>query len=306
MTVRREPGEAPPDYLTVREAAERLRLNEKKIYELIKEGVIPATKAAGKWLFPRHLVDEWMLESTHGGALADRLIVTGSDDPLLTSAIASVAAQIIPDALLVYTPTGTRAGLDLLARRRASACAIHWGPAELADRLHPQMLTAYPGHREWTLVRLGSRRQGIMLGPRHAKAVGLSDVVKAGTRWTLRQQGSGTQHFLENRLLGDGLQILPAQVAGTALTEREAASTVARGLADCAPGVLSAATEFGLGFLPLGWECFDLVLPKKVYFLQLFQRLLAELRGLKMQGVATALAGYDLSALGKVLSLPAE
>jgi len=305
MSRRHESGDAPPDYLTVRETAERLRLNEKKIYELVKEGVIPATKAAGKWLFPRRLVDEWMLESAHGGALADRLIVTGSDDPLLAFTIGSLAAQLIPDALVLYTPTGTRAGLDLLARRRASACAIHWGPAELADRLHPQMLGAYPGHGEWTLVRVGQRRQGIMLGPRLAKASGLGPLTGAGVRWVLRQQGAGTQHFLENCLLRDQLQLAPAQIAGIALTEREAASAVARGAADCAPGVQSAATEFGLAFLPLGWECFDLVLPKQVYFLQLFQRLLSELRAPKAQAVAASLEGYDLSALGKVLSLPA-
>lgn len=305
MSRRLETGEPPPDYLTVRETAERLRLNEKKIYELVKEGVIPATKAAGKWLFPRRLVDEWILESAHGGALADRLIITGSDDPLLTLAIGSLAAQLIPDALVLYTPTGTRAGLDLLARRRASACAIHWGPAELADRLHPQLLGGYPGHVEWTLVRLGKRRQGIMLGSRIAQVSELRQLADTRLRWTLRQQGSGTQHFLENCLLRDQIEIPPARITGIALTEREAASAIARDSADCAPGVQSAAREFGLEFLPLGWECFDLVLPKKVYFLQLFQKLLAELRGSKVQGAAATLDGYDLSSLGKLLNASA-
>lgn len=303
MNRRRETGEAAPDYLTVRETAERLRLNEKKIYELVKEGVIPATKAAGKWLFPRQLVDEWILESAHGGALADRLIITGSDDPLLTAAIGSLAAQLIPDALILYTPTGTRAGLDLLARRRASACAIHWGPAELADRLHPQLLGAYPGHGDWTLVRMGKRRQGIMLGPRVAQASELSQLADTRLRWALRQQGSGTQHFLENCLLREQMEVPATRITGIALTEREAASAVARDSADCAPGVQSAAREFGLAFLPLGWECFDLVLPKKVYFLQLFQKLLAEMRGPKVQATAANLDGYDLSSLGRLLSV---
>ena len=64
-----ESSNHPPEeesYLTVRQLAQYVHLNEKKIYALIKEGRVPATKVSGKWLFPRRLVDEWLIESAHG------------------------------------------------------------------------------------------------------------------------------------------------------------------------------------------------------------------------------------------------
>ena len=51
----------PSPYLTAREAAAYLHLNEKTLYALIQDGGIPATKVTGKWLFPRALLDDWLL-----------------------------------------------------------------------------------------------------------------------------------------------------------------------------------------------------------------------------------------------------
>ena len=45
----------------------------------------------GKWLFPRKLLDDGLLESTHGGVLADGLRVAGSNAPWLAHGIARLA-----------------------------------------------------------------------------------------------------------------------------------------------------------------------------------------------------------------------
>ena len=84
-------------YLTVKQVAEYLQLNEKKIYALVQEGRIPATRATGKWLFPKQLVDDWLIETAHGGALSDRLVIGGSDDPLLAYAIGLLAGELGAD-----------------------------------------------------------------------------------------------------------------------------------------------------------------------------------------------------------------
>jgi excisionase family DNA binding protein len=300
------PSADEPAFLTVHEVAEYLHLNEKKIYALVKEGAIPATKAAGKWLFPRRLVDEWLLESTHGGVLTDRLIVAGSDDPLLAAAVAELSARLQGSALVALAPTGTRLGLALLAQRRANVCGIHWGPAAAADRRHAGLVRAFPGFRDWILVRMGRREQGVLLGESVKGAAELSDLIGPAVRWAMRQEGAGSQHFLSLALTERQLALADAAVVGRALTERYAAADVAQGRADCAPGVRSAAAEFGLGFLPLGWECFDLVLPKAVYFRHLFQQLLEVLRGAPTGSLAAALDGYDLEPLGRVIPIPEE
>ena len=293
-------------YLTVKEVAEYLHLNEKKIYALVKDSAIPATKAAGKWLFPRRLVDEWLLESAHGGVLTDRLVIAGSDDPLLAAAVAFLASRMEASALVTVSPTGTRLGLALLAQRRAHVAAIHWGPAAAADRRHPQLVRTYPGYRAWTLVRMARREQGILLGSAVAGTTELEALLRPGVCWALRQEGAGSQHFLETQLAERALGLSGQNVAARALSERHAAALVAQGQVDCAPGVHGAASEFGLSFLSLGWECFDLVLPKAVYFRHLFQAFLDILRGPEMATVAAALKGYDLEPLGRVLAIPED
>ena len=49
------------DLLTTSEAADYLRLGERKLYELVAAGAIPCSKVTGKWLFPRHELDVWVL-----------------------------------------------------------------------------------------------------------------------------------------------------------------------------------------------------------------------------------------------------
>ncbi len=50
------------EYFTTREVARYLKLNEKKVYTLVSEGQLPAAKLSGKWLFPKHLIDQWVEE----------------------------------------------------------------------------------------------------------------------------------------------------------------------------------------------------------------------------------------------------
>ncbi|MGD9710380.1 MAG: helix-turn-helix domain-containing protein, partial [Halothiobacillaceae bacterium] len=48
----RTPAGLPGPCLDTREAAAFLHLNEKKLYELAKNGELPAARVGGKWLFP--------------------------------------------------------------------------------------------------------------------------------------------------------------------------------------------------------------------------------------------------------------
>lgn len=302
--------ETPPDppasdaaYLTAKQAAAYLHLNEKTLYALVAEGAVPATKATGKWLFPRRLLDEWLIDSAHGGALMDRLLVGGSDDPLLAAAVTQLASEVGADALIALSPTGTRLGLELLARRRINVCGIHWGAAEASAAAHAQLVRTYPASADWTMVRMALREQGVILAPRHAGVPDLATLASREARWAMRQDGAGSQRFIRMTLIERGIPFESLHVTHTAYSERQAAALIAQGAVECAPGACSAAAEFGLAFLPLGWEAFDLVVPRPVYFRTLFQRLVATLRGDAMRAVAAGLRGYNLAPLGHVVPL---
>ena len=152
------------------------------------------------------------------------------------------------------------------------------------------------------LVRLALREQGVIL--RRGLAVeGIETLAAFDYRWAMRQTGAGSAHFLESALSSRGFALTDCTTVATAHTEREAAALVAREDADCAPGTRAAAAEFGLDFLPLGWEAFDLALPRDVMFRRLFQDLLAACGKARARALAQRLGGYDLSPLGTLIGL---
>ena len=184
-------------FMSVKQVAEYLHLNEKKIYALVSENRIPATKVTGKWMFPRELVDRWMLDSAHGGLLTDRLIIGGSDDPLLYRVVLQFARDTGAHALLSYTPTGTRLGLDLLQAQRVDACCMHWGPNSESRTRHPALLSQYTQHHNWVLIRAFRREQGLMVNPKLLNFThDAEDLFDPRFRWALRQSGAGAQRFL--------------------------------------------------------------------------------------------------------------
>jgi excisionase family DNA binding protein len=287
--------------MSVRQVAEYLDIHEKKVYALAAEGVIPATKITGKWLFPRDMIDQWLVESAHGGVLTDRLVIAGSDDPLLSRAIMQLANEIQGRALVTYTSTGTQLGLGLLARHRADVCAIHWGPAKESEHRHLAVIRQYPRHREWVVQRAFYREQGFIVASGMRPDTDMRALFEPHVRWAMRQEGAGSQRFLRETLVRHGVDVSSLRVGAQAYSEREAASLVAMDQADVAPGARAAATEFGLDFIPIGWEAYDLVLYRGIYFRTLFQKLLEQLKGPDCQRWAQLLGGYDFADSGKLI-----
>jgi putative molybdopterin biosynthesis protein len=289
-------------FMSVKQVADYLDIHEKKVYALAAEGVIPATKVTGKWLFPRDLVDQWLLESAHGGVLTDRLVVAGSDDPLIYRAIMQLANEIQGRALITFTSTGTQLGLGLLARHRADLCGIHWGPANESEHRHLAVIRQYPRHREWIVQRVFYREQGLIVAPGTRADGDIRALFTPRIRWAMRQEGAGSQRFLRETLVQHGIDASTLRVCAHAYSEREAASLVAMDQADVAPGARAAAAEFGLEFIPVGWEAYDFVLYRGVYFRTLFQRLCEQLQGAECQRWARLLGGYDFKDTGKLIS----
>ncbi len=288
-------------FMSVKQVAAYLQLNEKKIYALVNEGKMPATKVTGKWMFPRELIDRWMMDSAHGGLLTDRLVIAGSDDPLLYRAVTAFARDVNALAQVSYTPTGTRLGLELLQASRVDVSALHWGPSAESRTRHPALLRQQPQHRNWVLIRAFSREQGLIVRPELARhATRPEQLIGPGYRWVQRQPGAGAQRFfMEMRRSAADAEAL--NVTATALSEREAAAAIVLGQADVAPGARAAATEAGLGFIPFGVEAFDFALPRNIWFRRLFQDLLSHLQSGECRQMADLLGGYDFSESGELI-----
>ncbi|MGH6942924.1 MAG: helix-turn-helix domain-containing protein, partial [Geminicoccaceae bacterium] len=114
----------PHEMMNTREVAEYLRLKERKVYDLLAKRQIPCTRVSGKWLFPKALIDAWLLEQVEGAASRPSLagppaIIAGSHDPLLDWAVRESGSDL---AVLF---DGSLAGLERLAERQALACGLH-------------------------------------------------------------------------------------------------------------------------------------------------------------------------------------
>ncbi len=291
-------------YLTTEEAAAYLRLKERKLYELVAHRAVPCSKVTGKWLFPRAALDRWV---TAGLALPDGLvlsppppIVGGSHDPLLEWAVRQSGSGL---ALL---SEGSEAGLDRLGRDEVSLAAIHLHGDEGSDgdddAANVERVAARPGLHDAVVIAFARREQGLLTA--RDNPLGLDGLVSAAARnarFGLRQAGAGAQLLLRRLAGQEGLAIEAlAAVPQPYPTGADLALAIRAGEIDCGIATRAVAATHGLGFLPLAWERFDLVMRRRTYFEPGPQRLLALLRSPQFGGRAADLTGYDIAGTGAV------
>lgn len=82
-------------------------------------------------------------------------------------------------------------------------------------------------------------------------------------------------------------------------THLAVAASVASGRSDCGLGVLAAASAFGLGFVPVTREPYDLVLEAATLADPLLRPFWDLLSSEEFQASVRALGGYDTAEMGK-------
>ena len=288
--------------MDVRQTADYLHLNEKKIYALAGSGDIPATKVTGKWLFPRELIDKWILDSTHNGLLRDRLMLAGSDDPLLHNVINQISESLGGHALISFSATTSRNSLELLNGNKINIAIINWGPDDESHTRHPALIQQFNASRNWVLIRLFRRERGLMLTPEIAEnTIDLKKILEAHYRWNIPPQGSGSQRWLMESLSKYGINIDQLNATSTSRSLFEAAAALNRNECDVSPGIRSIAKEFKLEFISHGWEHLDMVMSRDIWFRHLFQTLIDSFHSEEHRHLTRKLEGYDLQNCGKLL-----
>jgi molybdate-binding protein len=253
----------------------------------------------------RHLADAGVIEvadrrrsrvAARGDAAARRLLngraalrLAGSDDPGLDIALRHTGA-----AVATVGARGSFRGLTRIWRGTADAAAIHLRHRS-GGHNSPFARALLRGRRP-AIIHLWRREQGLLTpagNPDHISGPG--DL--RALRIARRQYGAGTRVLLDRLLTEAG--IAPALVTGPeAASHLEVAMSVASGQADAGLGVRAAATALDLGFVPVVWEEFDIVLGGDA--LPAAGPLIAALRDPDVQSSIEALGGYDLARAGSV------
>jgi excisionase family DNA binding protein len=286
------------DYLTTAEVCNYLRLKERTIYELVSRKAIPCSRATGKLLFPRRLIDRWVeanLDMQDARLLAPPPIVAGSSDPLLDWALRESGSG------LATLAEGSEAGLRRFAEGAALAAGVHiYGGAQAGYNV--AAVRAIGTVVDLVLIGWAERDQGLVVARGNPLGLmGLDDVAKKRARLIQRQPGAGAQILFDELAREAGLAAADFSVAaGTALTETDVASAVADGVADCGLAVGAVARHYGLDFVKLHKERFDIACRRRSYFEPPLQKLFAFARTEAFRAKAASLGAYDLAVTGRV------
>lgn len=290
-----------PELLTTDEAAEYLRLSERKLYELVANREVPCSKVTGRWLFPRAALDRWVSAGLIAPAgLAQVVappIVGGSHDPLLEWALRE------SNSGLASLPEGSEEGLKRITRGEVMIAAIHLHRLDGDDETaNLDGVADAAGLHDAVVLGFARREQGILVAP--GNPLGLSDmasIAKSRARMAQRPPGAGAQLLLLALLARAGIGPDELKLEKTAFpTGPDIAQAVRAGRIDCGIATRSVARAAGLEFLPLAWERFDLVMRQRDYFMKGPQALFGFLRQPLLRDRAAELGGYDVSDAGTV------
>lgn len=249
----------------------------------------------------RQAMDRWRLvESRQVPAESKTLRFFGSHDLALTW-LASHFPEIAAGYSLQLNFTGSLGGLIALAEGRAEIAGCHLWDEESDSYNLPFVRRLLPGRRT-ALLTLAYRRLGLILPQGNPAGIrGLADLARPGLRFVNRQSGSGTRVWLDIALRR--LEVDADRISGyetEKMTHSAVAQAVAEGQVDTGLGLEAAAADYGLDFLPLTQERYDLVIPEAVFETPAVQALASWLRLSSTRQVIGKMHGYDTQTTGQV------
>jgi excisionase family DNA binding protein len=288
----------PPDYLTTAEVAVYLRLKERTVYDLVARRAIPCSRVTGKLIFPRRLVDRWVDAHVHlaqGAVTTPPPIIGGSSDPLLEWALRESGSS------LATLFEGSAGGLRRLAAAQATAVGLHLKDAA-GDGYNVEAVRALAGVHDLVLIEWAEREQGLVVARGNPLGLeAIADLARTRARLVPRQAGAGGQVLLDQLLAAAGVAPAALLVCDRpALTDADVAAAVADGEADCGLAIGAVARRFGLAFVPLARERFDLACRRRDLLEPPLQRLFAFARTTAFAEKARQLGHYEVERTGTV------
>ena len=227
------------------------------------------------------------------------IVAIGSHDLILDLAASHLRAAD-PLVTLASSNVGSLGGLVAL---RDGLC--HLAGSHLLDPATGEYTLPYLdrmlGERAVAVVRLAHRDQGLIVSPGNPLGLtGIQDLTRAGVRYVNRQRGAGTRVLLDHQLRLQGIS--SDAVDGYAREEHThlaVAAAVAAGRADAGLGIMAAARAFGLDFVPVTREPYDLVVTADALDSPLLAPLWALLHSDRFRAEVEQLGGYATAEMGQ-------
>jgi putative molybdopterin biosynthesis protein len=233
--------------------------------------------------------------------IARTIVAIGSHD-LTLDLLAQFVAERAPGFRLASANVGSLGGLVALRRGEAHLAGSHLLDPATGDYNWRYIDQYLPGE-DVVLVTLVHREQGLIVPPGNPQGIaGLDDLARPDVLYVNRQRGAGTRILLDYELAQRG--IAPEQVRGydrEEYTHLAVAAAVASGTASCGLGVRAAARALALDFLTVGWERYDLVIPRRHAESALLRPLMDLLHDAGFRAAVEMLPGYDVREMGRIV-----
>jgi molybdate-binding protein len=228
------------------------------------------------------------------------LVVAGCDPalPLLEAPL----GLLDPPVGFAWWPCGSAEALSLASRGLVHVAGVH--PSGIEEEGGPE--GSEPARAPVSLagaevVGFSSWREGLVLRADLAGSVsGLADIARLRLRLVNREAGSEARRLLDRERCR--LSLAPGDLSGyetCAQGHLQVASAVAAGLADAGVASEPAALAYGLAFVPLADERFDLVIPRSQRGTREVQGLLRVLASPWLLSQLASLPGYDQTQCGE-------
>lgn len=294
-------------FLNTHEVAKLLDINEKMVYSLISEKGLPATKATGKWLFPKRLVEQWLENQTVNYPKSScsippyqgLLIISGSNDILLDRAL-SLYTRMDSDHTAVFGNLGSLGGIRALRQGQCHIASSHL--LEDENDYNFGFARTELGQMP-AVVNFCRREQGLLLQRGNPKGIQtVADLARPDVKIVNRPLGTGTRLLLDKKLreaATESQNILGYE--NEVARHFDVGLEILSGRASAGPGIRAVAGLLGLDFLSWGWERFDLIILKDRFFEGAIQLFMGLLHDPDFRAAASNLDGYDLSLCGKMV-----
>ena len=233
--------------------------------------------------------------------LRHTLVAVGSHDQSL-DLLGTYFKERDPRLSLSSAHVGSMGGISAIGAGQAHFAGIHLFEQASGEYNIPFIRRLLP-NQPVILVNFAYRTQGWLLpngNPLNLRNI--SDLLKEGIRYINRQRGAGTRLLFDYLLEQAGIG--PEQIYGyqrEEYTHLNVAAAVAAGTADLGLGVFSAAKAYGLDFIPVAEERYDLLMSKDFYDSDSGKILMAILTSPQYKQEVENLGGYSLREAGRIL-----
>jgi molybdate-binding protein/DNA-binding XRE family transcriptional regulator len=232
----------------------------------------------------------------------DATLIVAGCDPSVTILADWLRRHRAPVTIVALTRS-SRAALAALMKGRAHVAGVHLrDPRSGAYNEFPMLKVG----AERRLVRINFARWelGIATAPGNPlKLRSWQDLARPGLRIVNREAGAGARMALDEAIAELGLN--PRALAGYARElggHLEVAGAIAAGEADCGVTIRVAANAYGLGFVALREERYDLVMPAALMKLEPARIVVEALHSDQLHHELSALCAYDTHQTGQVIA----